>query len=232
MRVCWLPPPPPPPPPSFPVCRAPASLSCQCPFPARARPVSLRSEWTYTGTSVGDVVHLVHCNDSGACPGVCLDRRSYPFCATLDPSLLPRLRLRGAASFSRSRVGAVCRSIVANWHAPCAPAAAVVPPSPPRLPTSDPCPPWLCVFLAPGLATTWLSQANPDPNVFVVDSARNAIIVCPDNLVSPSKITGSISCLRRTVLSDIVSYAASEGKSALVGTVCSGGMQTQVMAAR
>ncbi len=70
-----------------------------------------------------------------------------------------------------------------------------------------------------GLATTWLSQANPNPNVFVVDSGRNAIIVCPDNLVSPSKITGSIACLRRTVLSDIVSYAASEGKFALLGTV-------------
>ena len=54
---------------------------------------------------------------------------------------------------------------------------------------------------------------------FIVDSERNAIIVCPDNLISPSKITGSITCLRRSVLSDIVSYAASEGKLALLGTV-------------
>jgi hypothetical protein len=42
-----------------------SSSSCQCPFPARARAVSLRAEWAYTGTSIGDIVHLVHCNDSG-----------------------------------------------------------------------------------------------------------------------------------------------------------------------
>ena len=42
------------------------SRVCRCPFPARSRTVVLRAEWAFVGARVGDAVHLVHCNESGA----------------------------------------------------------------------------------------------------------------------------------------------------------------------
>ncbi len=114
------------------------SPTCRCPYPASVLHVVLRAEWAFAAAQVGDVVHVVHCNESG-------------------------------------------------------------------------------------VPASWTSQDRALASTVVVDSEQNALIVCPDNLVSPSRITGSINCLRRTVLSDLVTASSTSssdtGKNALLGTV-------------
>ena len=62
--------------------------------------------------------------------------------------------------------------------------------------------------LAPGTPT----------HPIVIDTAHNAFILCPDVLLSPSRITGALSCLRRGILSDLV-RPDDVMKTALLGTV-------------
>ena len=53
----------------------------------------------------------------------------------------------------------------------------------------------------------------------VIDVSHNAFILLPDCLISPSRITASLSCLRRGLLSDFVSGSDEGRKTALLGTV-------------
>jgi hypothetical protein len=64
-----------------------------------------------------------------------------------------------------------------------------------------------------------VATALPVDGPIVVDACQNALILLPDAMITPSRITASMTCLRRGVLCDYTAGSDDGAKSAMLGTL-------------
>lgn len=57
--------------------------------------------------------------------------------------------------------------------------------------------------------------SSADAHTIVVDDTQNALVVLPDMLLSPTRVSGSFDCLRKAVLDDTL--RGSTSRQALLG---------------
>lgn len=63
------------------------------------------------------------------------------------------------------------------------------------------------------------ASSLPSEGPIVIDACQNALILLPDTMITPSRITASMTCLRRGVLCDYTVGADDGAKTAMLGTL-------------